>query len=185
MKQLSHLTAAVLMLSSAMLAADAPPSLSKVFGDDLALLEKELVPLAEAMPAEKFEWAPASGEFKGARTFGQQVSHTAATMYAVSAAVLGEKNPTDMGKNENGPATLKTKEEIVNYLKDAIAYGKKALATLTAKNMTDLVPAYWSADQKFARLAMANVAIWHSWDHYGQMAVYARMNGIVPPASRR
>lgn len=185
MKQLSHLLAMSLVLSAGLQAADAAPSISKVFHDDLALVEKELVPLAEAMPADKFDWAPSSGEFKGTRTFGQQVSHTAATIYAVSAAVLGEKNPTDMGKNENGPATLKSKEQIVKYLKDSIAYGQKAMATLTAKNLTGLVPAYWSAEQKVARLAMANVAIWHSWDHYGQMVVYARMNGIIPPASRR
>ena len=36
-----------------------------------------------------------------------------------------------------------------------------------------------------ARIYMADVALWHSMDHYGQMAVYARMNSIVPPASRQ
>ncbi len=174
-----------LLVAGGMHGADqAAPTVAKVFDQDLALLEKELVPLAEAMPADTYNWAPTSGEFKGARTFGQQVSHTAAIIYAVSAAVLGEKNPTDMGQNENGPASLKTKEEIVKYLKDAIAYGRKAMTSLTAENATELVPVYWGKD-KYPRLSMANVAIWHSWDHYGQMAVYARMNGIVPPASRR
>ena len=39
--------------------------------------------------------------------------------------------------------------------------------------------------EKVSRLSVANVAIWHTFDHYGQMVVYARMNGIIPPASRR
>lgn len=49
------------------------------------------MPPAEAMPADKYSFAPSHGEFKGVRTFGQQVSHVAAVIYAVSASVLGEK----------------------------------------------------------------------------------------------
>jgi len=79
-----------LLVAGGMHGADqAAPTVAKVFDQDLALLEKELVPLAEAMPADTYNWAPTSGEFKGARTIGQQVSHTAAIIYAVSAAVLG------------------------------------------------------------------------------------------------
>jgi hypothetical protein len=156
----------------------------KVLDQQLTMLEKELVPLAEAMPAEKYGFAPTGGEFEDARTFGQQVSHIAAVIYAVSAATLVEKNPTDMGPKENGPASLSGKAEIVAYLKDSIAYAHKAMAAVTDKNLMELVPSAFGSG-KAPRLSMASVAIWHSFDHYGQMAVYARMNGIVPPASRR
>ncbi len=88
-----------------------------------------------------------------------------------------------MGEAENGPAGLKTKEEIMR-LKEAFAYGHKAMATLTAQNLTVAVPSAFGSGEA-PRLAMANAAIWHSFDHYGQMVAYTRMNGIVPPASRR
>jgi len=147
------------------------------------MLEHELVPLAEAMPAEKYDFAPTSGEFKGVRTFGQQVSHLAAVIYLVSATVLDEKVPSEAGEGENGPATLKSKSDIVGYLKSAIAYGHKAMNSLTAANLTDRVKSAFGDDQ-VPRVSMASVAVWHSFDHYGQMVVYARMNGIIPPASR-
>jgi hypothetical protein len=98
--------------------------------------------------------------------------------------VLGEKNPSEPGQNENGPASLKTKEDIVKYLKDAFAYAHKAMASLTADNLTSMVQSPFGKN-KVPRVSMATVAAWHSFDHYGQMVVYARMNGIIPPASRR
>jgi hypothetical protein len=175
----------LLAISAAGLLAAQPAatSISQIFDQQLSMIEHEFVPLAEAMPAEKFNFAPTGGEFKGVRTFSQQVSHAAAVIYAVSAAVLEEKNPSEMGPGENGPATLKTKADVVQYLKDAIAYGHKAMAKLTEANLTDMVPSAFGPG-KTSRIFMANVTIWHSLDHYGQAAVYLRMNGIVPPASR-
>lgn len=161
----------------------APPP-SKIFDQQLTMLENELVPLAEAMPADKYNFAPAHGEFKGVRTFGQQVSHVAAVIYMVSAAALEQPNPSETGKGENGPESLQTKDDIVKYLKDAFAYGHKAMGTLTEQNLMQMVKSAFG-DSKAPRVAMAEVAVWHSFDHYGQMVVYARMNGIVPPASRR
>lgn len=179
MKTVSLVFAAATLLA----AQPAAPTASKIFDGQLSMIEHELVPLAEAMPADKYDFAPTGGEFKGVRTFGQQASHTAAVIYAVAAAVLVEKNPTEMGKDENGPATLKTKEDIVKYLKDAIAYGHKAMATLTESNLLEPVPSAFGSGN-VSRVSMASAAIWHSFDHYGQMVVYARMNGIIPPASR-
>jgi len=173
------------MLFAAMtaFAADAPPSVAKIFDGQLMSAEQEIVGLAEAMPADKYTFAPTSGEFKGVRTFGQQATHIATVIYEVSASVLGEKSPVDAGKNENGPASLKTKDEIVKYLKDAFAYGHKANGMLTSQNLMSLVTSAFG-NEKVPRLSMATVAVWHSYDHYGQMVVYARMNGVVPPASR-
>ena len=163
--------------------SSAPP-VSKIFDQQLAMVEGELVPLAEAMPADKYGFAPTHGEFHGVRTFSHQVSHVAAVIYAVSASVLGEKNPSESGESENGPASLKTKDDVVKYLKDAFAYGHKAMNSLTAENLTQMVPSAFG-DDKVPRVSMATVTVWHSFDHYGQMVVYARMNGIIPPASRR
>jgi uncharacterized damage-inducible protein DinB len=176
---------AICVLAFPAFAADpAAPSISKVFDQQLTSLEKEFVPLVEAMPAEKFGFAPKDGEFNKVRTFALQANHVAYVNYAVAAAVLGEKNPSETGPNENGPKNLEGKEAIVKYVKASFAYTHKAMAMLTDRNLTDMVQSAFG-DGKTTRIYMANVALWHSFDHYGQMVVYARMNGIVPPASRQ
>ena len=156
---------------------------SKTFDQQLSMIELEVVPLAEAMPADKYAFAPTAGEFSKARTFGQQATHIAAVIYATSAKVLGEKVPTEMGEHENGPASLKTKEDIVKYLKDSFVYAHRATAMLTSQNLTEMIDSAFGKN-KVPRLAMVTVPVWHSFDHYGQMVIYARMNGIIPPASR-
>ena len=164
-------------------AADPPSGIAKVFDQDLTGIERQIVPLAEEMPAGKYAFAPTDGEFKGVRTFGDQVKHVAAVIYAVSASVLGEKNPSELGTAENGPAAVKSKDEIVKYLKDSFAYAHKAMGSLTEKNLAEMVSSPFNSNP-VQRVKMATVATWHSFDHYGQVVVYLRMNGIVPPASR-
>src|SRR5882724_2494413 len=183
MKRLTY-TALAAICSVPLLAADvAAPTANKIFDRDLTNIERDIVPLAEAMPADKYNFAPTQGSFKDVRTFGDQMKHVAAVIYMVSASVLSEKNP-DMGGSESGPASVKTKDEIVKYLKDSFTYAHKAMNSLTAKNMTDLVNSPFG-DGKVARASMATVAVWHSFDHYGQAVVYARMNEVIPPASRK
>jgi uncharacterized damage-inducible protein DinB len=159
------------------------PSVAKMFDGQIKMIEGEAVSLAEAMPAEKYGFAPSVGEFKGARTFSQQVTHIAAVVYVVASAAMGEKNPSEAGPGENGPASIAGKAAAVQYLKDAFAYAHKAAGSLTAENMMEMVPSPFG-NQKAPRSQLLNVVLWHSFDHYGQAAVYARMNGIVPPASR-
>ena len=177
------LSAAICFVATAA-AQPAAPQVSNVYDQQLTMLERELVPLAEAMPADQYDFAPTHGAFTGVRTFALQAKHVAYVMYEVSAAVLEEKTPSETAANENGPANLKTKDEIVNYLKQAFAYGHKAMASLTNTNQLDMVKSPFGGN-KVPRVSMASVAVWHSFDHYGQMVVYSRMNGVVPPASRR
>ena len=174
----------VLALSVPAVAAESEPAPpAKVFDAQLSSVEGEVVSLAEAMPAEKYNFAPKEGEFKGVRTFAHQVTHIAAVNFMVAAALLGEPNPVDTGTDENGPANLKSKAEIVDFLKRSYAYTHKALKITTAENLMSPVQSAFGKNQ-VPRLTMATVPQWHSFDHYGQMVVYARMCGIVPPASR-
>src|SRR3569833_1441895 len=83
-------------------AADEPVSMGKFKDRQLTQVERELVPLAEAMPAEKYDFAPTQGEFKGVRTFAQQIRHIATANCEFAAAVLGEKNHVDLGTAEDG-----------------------------------------------------------------------------------
>jgi hypothetical protein len=179
--------AAALVAGVLVFAADAPaPSIGKVIDMQVSEAEGEVVPLAEAMPADKYDFAPSpsQGDFKGVRTFSQQMMHIATINYLVSAGALGEKNPIEMGVSENGSASIKGKDAVVKYLKDSFAYAHKATAFLTAANAMDMIPAPFGSG-KMARIASVSTVPWHSFDHYGQAVVYARMNGIIPPASRR
>jgi hypothetical protein len=165
-------------------ASDESPLFSKIYERDLATLESEFVSLVEAMPAEKFEFVPSNGEFSKSRTFAQQATHVATVLYEVSAGIRDEKVPVNTGVNENGAPNLNSKDEIVKYVKDAFAYAHKAMAGITDENIRAMVKSPFESGKSIPRIYLANVAIWHSYDHYGQMVIYLRMNGIVPPASR-
>jgi hypothetical protein len=159
-----------------------PTSAGQVLDRQFSSMEKEFVPAVEAMPAEKFDFAPTTGEFKGVRTFAAQAKHVAAVNYLLSASLLGEKPPVDTG-GENGPDSIKSKDQVVKFVKDSFAYTHKALASLNDKNLIEMIDGPFG--DKSSRLGMANITIWHSFDHYGQMVEYLRMNGIIPPASRQ
>lgn len=174
---------ALTFCAAALHAADAPTA-AKVFGAQLAGVEREFVPLVEAMPADKFTFAPKDGAFTGVRTFANQSKHVAFVMYQISAALLGEKNPSAGGKDENGPDNIQGKEAVLKYVKDSFAYAQKAVATLTNENLMQETTDPFDAKGKRARLGSAVVLISHAFDHYGQMVEYARLNNIIPPASR-
>ena len=164
-------------------AADKAPTAGQVLERQLANLEREFVPAAEALPEAAFDFAPTNGEFKGVKTFAQQVRHVASANFMFAAGIAGEKPPMDLG-GENGPETLKTKADIIKFLKDSFAYAHKAFAGITDANATASIPAPWGKGT-VTRLGLATLTVAHGFDHYGQMAVYLRMNGIVPPASRK
>jgi len=146
-------------------------------------LEEELTPAAEAMPEDKYGFAPSNGEFKGVRTFAQQIKHIAAVNYELGAAILEEKPPAEINE-ESGPDSVKTKDEVLKYLKDSFEYVHKAIATINDQNLVQTVKSPFG-EGKVTRMGLASTVAWHGYDHYGQMVVYLRMNGIVPPASRR
>jgi DinB family protein len=145
--------------------------------------EKHVMPVAEVMPEEKYSFAPAeeSGEFKGVRTFAQQVKHLAANNYWMAALILGNKASAEM-YNETGPDAVRTKAEIVEYLKGSFAALHKAVATIDSNNVAE--PLATAMSWQKTRLSFAVDAVAHSFDHYGQLVEYLRMNGIVPPDSR-
>jgi uncharacterized damage-inducible protein DinB len=146
-------------------------------------LEYEFIPAAEAMPEDKFGFAPTNGEFKGVRTFAQQIKHVAAVNYEIGAAILEQKPPVDINE-ESGPASVTSKANILKYLKESFAYVHKAIATINEKNVVETVKSPFG-EGAVSRLGLATSIAWHGYDHYGQMVVYLRMNGIVPPASRQ
>jgi hypothetical protein len=150
----------------------------------LKLAEKLIIPAVEAMPADKFGFAPTDGEFKGVRTFGQQVKHLAAANHILAAAALGEEPPPDAG-DEMGPEAARTKAEILDYLKGSFAHLSKAVEAIGQANVpVNASPISPFKKDEVTRSALVIEALLHASDHYGQIVEYLRMNGIVPPASR-
>ena len=155
---------------------------AQLLDHSISNFEHEFIPAAEAMPEDKFGFAPTEGEFKGVRTFAQQIKHVAAVNYELGAALLEQKPPVDIG-DESGPASITTKADILKYLKDSFEYVHKAIGTITDTNLTGTVRSPFG-EGSVSRLGLASAVSSHGFDHYGQMVVYLRMNGIVPPASR-
>jgi hypothetical protein len=144
--------------------------------------ENLVVPAAEAMPEEKYSFAPTVGEFTGVRTFAQQIKHLAANNYRMAAYTLNQ-TPTSEQESETGPDAVQSKAQIMGYVKGSFAALHKAIAAIDEGNMLEPLIAYPSPRQK-TRLKLAVDVVAHSSNHYGQMVEYLRMNGIVPPASR-
>jgi hypothetical protein len=145
--------------------------------------ERHVVPVAEVMPEDKYSFAPSqtSGEFKDVRTFAEQLKHLAANNYWMAALILGNKASADL-YNETGPDSVKTKAEIMEYLKGSFVALHKAVETIDSKNVAE--PVATAISWQKTRLSFAVDAIAHSFDHYGQLVEYLRMNGIIPPDSR-
>jgi hypothetical protein len=158
-------------------------TVTEVIDHTVLNVEHEFVPAAEAMPEDKFGFAPTGGEFKGVRTFAQQIKHVAAVNYELGAAILEEKPPVDIG-DESGPVSITTKTDILKYLNDSFAYVHKAVQTINDKNLVETVKSPFG-EGRVSRLGLATSVSVHVFDHYGQMVIYLRMNGIVPPASRQ
>ena len=165
----------------------APPTFNAVVDREISIIEKEFVDAAEAMPEDKYGFTPfslsiQSSDYKGVRTFAEEVKHVATANYLFWGAITGDPMlPGTTGPN--GPDSIKSKAEIMKYLKDSFAIGHKAAGMLTADNVLGTVKIPISPNP-VTRLYISTFAVAHAFDHYGQMVEYLRMNGIVPPASR-
>jgi hypothetical protein len=159
------------------------PTIASALDREIGGVEKQIVDVAEAMPEDKYNFSPETlnipgADYKGVRTFAVQVKHVAASNYFIWSPLTGDKVPEGI-KDGNGPPNLKTKADIIKFLKDSFTLGHKAAATLTTENMLQN-----PGNSKSTRLHLAEFGVAHAFDHYGQMVEYLRMNGIVPPASR-
>src|SRR3954466_14912217 len=172
--------------AGALASPSTPPTIASTIDREISLVEKEVVEAAEAMPENKFDFSPeklnlAGSDYKGVRTFGQQLKHVAAANYLIWSPITGDKAP-DTANEGKGPDSMRSKADIIKFLKESFAFGHKAVATLNASNLVQ--PITSSSGKPTTRLFLATFAAAHVFDHYGQVLEYLRMNGIVPPASR-
>jgi len=145
--------------------------------------ENNVLSLAEAMPADKYDFAPSKdifkagspAEFATVHTFAQQVSHICGLPYRAYAP-FGVKPDTDVDPKTLD--SLKSKDDIVKALKASFEYQNKVIAGFTPENVMTPVGA-----RNSTRIAALVLVLGDYGDHYGQMVEYGRMNGIIPPAT--
>jgi hypothetical protein len=154
---------------------------AKSFDASVSQIERLWMGAAQAMPAEKYGFAPSAAifvpgqtvKYDGVRTFAQIVTHTIQANYNSFAAIGGIKPDVDtaaIGK-------LESKDDIVKALAATFAFAHKAVANVTTANAFDSVRGMQT------RASMVAGAVGHAEDEYGQAVEYLRMNAIVPPAS--
>ena len=175
--------AVVVLLGSLPAVTQQKPSAPKTIPDSInymwKMVESDFTSLAEAMPEEKWSFKPTQGVFNDVRTFGEQVKHVACANEAWAKKLRGEKPPDHC--DTGGPNPAKTKTEILAYLRETFAMMDAEIAKTKLDNLLAPVKGFYAGDN---RLEVLNSALWHISDHYGQLVIYLRMNGIVPPASR-
>lgn len=186
MRAYEKLTCSFLLAGGCLIAAAPVPAQDRIdpmaatVAQRFTMIEESFVALADAMPADKYGFAPTNGDFKGVRTFGEQVKHVACGNFAFFNEIEKKTPPRDC--DTGGPSPATTKAEIMTYLRESFAYAQRVLRTMTPANALD--PAGGPYGGESTRLGLTTLAVWHASDHYGQLVVYLRMNGIVPPASR-
>jgi uncharacterized damage-inducible protein DinB len=158
------------------------PAIERLFNK----IESDILTTAEAMPAEKYNFTPdqlnlKGSDFKGVRTFGGQVMHLATDNIFMWSAITGDSIRADI-EDVNGPKSIKTKKEVIGYLKSSFAIGRRAIAMLTDQNALEMTDYMW---RKLPKLDLAFYALTHANEHYGQMVIYVRMCGITPPPTAK
>ena len=162
-------------------AQDRVDPMAQTVGQWFTMIEQSFVSLADAMPADKYSFKPTGpGAFKDVRTFAEQVKHVACANFGFFNEIEKKQPPADC--ETGGPNPAKTKAELMAYLRESFAYAGRVLRTMTSANA--LEPAGGPYGGMSTRLGLTTLAVWHASDHYGQLVVYLRMNGLVPPASQ-
>src|SRR5438477_613535 len=118
-----------------------PPTVASAIDREISIVEKEIVDAAEAMPEDKFDFSPeklniSGSDYKGVRTFGEQLKHVAASNYLIWSPITGEKPPDTVNEGK-GPDNMKARAEIIKFVKDSFAFGHKSVATLNSSNLVE------------------------------------------------
>jgi uncharacterized damage-inducible protein DinB len=137
---------------------------------------RKLIAMAEDFPEDKYDFKPTPAQ----RSFAEQLLHAANVNYFFTNPVLGQKMPAEEDPKRD---QYKTKADVVAFVKKAFADGAAAIKSKGDKGMSDLIIDPF-ANQQVRISDAAYGFIEHSGEHYGQLVVYYRLSGLVPPESR-
>ena len=178
-------TRRILPLSLVLLLAGAATAAAQTLASDLQQdwqrMQQIMMGIADAMPEDGFDYASTPEQ----RTFGEQILHVAGgnVMLMGFLGAQAEGPAIDRTNTRTFGYTATSKADVLAALADSYDYGAAALAEFDDDTLLARVqgPPFL---QQPSRLRLAYFVIGHAWDIYGQMAVYLRLNGVVPPASR-
>lgn len=136
----------------------------------------KLIAMAEDFPEDKYDFTPTPAQ----RTFAEQLLHAAGTTYYFTNLANGQKPPAEEDPKR---ANFKSKAEIVAFVKKCFGDGAAAIKARGDKGMSEWVMDPTSKD-KMQVGDLAYGFIEHLGEHYGQLVVYYRLSGLVPPESR-
>ena len=153
--------------------ADSP---SKVVLDNWNEIGRKLIAMAEDFPEDKYDFKPTPAQ----RSFAEQLLHAANANYFFTDPAMGKPMPKEEDPKR---ADFKSKADIVAFVKKAFADGAAAIKAKGDKGMSDMMVDPF-AHQEVRVSDMAYGFIEHSGEHYGQLVVYYRLAGLVPPESR-
>jgi hypothetical protein len=174
MKQLICMAVVCLIAPMAAMAQDAGANpLSSAVQMTLNQFAKNLVATAEEMPADKYSYAPTKEEM----TFGKSVAHIAEVNNFVCS------NISEMPAPPPKMSDADSKEKLVAGLKASMDYCAQAYSKLTDAKLKDSVPFY--GGRKITRLGAALEVNYDLVDHYAALAVYLRLNGLLPPTAQK
>jgi hypothetical protein len=160
--------------------ANTPSTMASTIMPSWQMIQRSFVSAAEAMPEDKWAFAPKDGTFKGranVRRAGQ------ARRVRQLCVLHGDRAEDPAGRmRKGGPDPARTKAESAKYLADSFTYAAEVLAKITPENALDAAGGRYGGQS--TSLGLTTLAVWHASDHYGQIVVYLRMNNIVPPASQ-
>src|SRR5215469_104914 len=175
--------AGLMMFSVTLLAQQAPqaptapqaPPANPITASERGLyanFSNNVVRSAEKMPEENYSFKPTTE----VRSFGQLVGHEADANYMFCSLAAGEANPS-----KGIEKTKTSKADLVEALKDAVAYCNKAFDGMTDAKGSEMVKIFGSMN--VARLTVFSLNTAHTDEHYGNMVTYMRLKGLVPPTS--
>jgi len=153
-----------------------PDSPSKVVIDSWNDIGRKLIAMAEDFPDDKYTTYKPAPE---SRSFKANIVHAAGSMYYFTDPVNGKK---PRFPDEYAGDDLKTKADVVAFVKKCVAEGAEAIKQKGDKGLSDSFD--WGGKHLYHAYDMAYGIIEHSGEHYGQLVVYYRANGLVPPESR-
>jgi len=142
-------------------------------GNELTAVEKKIVALAEATPAEKFAWRPADG----VRSVSEVYMHVVGANYMLP-SMLGAKMPE--GITRDMEKTVTDKAKVIEALKNSFEHARKAVAVVPDADLEKQVK-FFGRDK--AEREVLVILMTHAHEHLGQSIAYARMNGVAPPWS--
>jgi hypothetical protein len=151
-------------------------TISGVLDQSYARLERQLLHLAERVPAESYSFRPSPT----VRTFGEQLLHIGAVQWVVGAGIQGGNPPVEVGDGDSGPISMISKADILAYVRDSFTFMRRAISSISMHNALDLIPhPYDPKRTKIERLALGIGYACHGWNHYGQLAVCERLSSSV------